>query len=167
MLCFTLCFTTALVACGGAQTAPECQEPDHLEVLLRPSAQLNPDREGHPRSVVVHVLQLDGEEALHGVTARSYWGGPQGEALGSGVLGDAEEAIAVPGRPALHRVELAPKATHVAILANFREPPPAWKTTLRLPTGRNPCDDDVPVMRAHVDLSENRVQGALRLLGRD
>lgn len=132
-------------ACSGAPPPPPAPVPacDRVETIrldFSAMPELNPDREGYPRSVVVRVYQLGSEEAFMRGGFDEVWQQPAQVAMPPAVAG-AEELTLIPGRAETRLLKRDPKATHLGFAAKFREhhPMSAWRASAALPTPKDPC----------------------------
>lgn len=136
-------------ACGGSKP-PKCEKSELLTVQFEPYPALNQDREGNPRSVVVRVFQLAGDESFRLATFEELWvtGGKAAEA----VVGGPDELTIIPGVRETRSLKRNPKATHIAMTANFREhhPESEWKASFELPNPNDPCREHAPQVAAIV-----------------
>jgi type VI secretion system VasD/TssJ family lipoprotein len=148
----------AATACGGS--GGQCLRSEAIALRLRPAAQLNLDREGFTRSVVVRVYQVDKDAAS---SFSALWS-DRAEQRASA------EWIAVPGRPVSRTLARDPKATRLVVAANFREhtSDSAWRAVVALPAPKDPCahDDNPPVARLEVDLADYRLRLRARQVAR-
>ena len=103
------------LACGGAPQLPPCDNAQAITLHVHPAKNLNPDRAGLPRSVVVRVYQLGDARAFTNIPFERVWAG-----AGEG-LPKPEQVIALPGRNQVHSLRRDPKAQYLAVAANFRE----------------------------------------------
>ncbi|HEX5660307.1 MAG TPA: type VI secretion system lipoprotein TssJ [Polyangiales bacterium] len=148
-----LALVCVLAACGGAPPPPPpapveapCDRVETIQLRLIPRAQLNPDREGYSRSVVARIYQLDGEAGIASLDFDSLWLQAAAAPPSSpSVLASPDELTLVPGREAVHELKRITKATHVAVVAKFREhhPTSGWRAVAALPMPTNACQ--VPV----------------------
>lgn len=142
----------AICTSFGCATSPKpvttaCTRAELVEVALTPHPQLNPDREGYPRSVIVRVYQLDGIDDFEAATYDELW---QAESPPEGASG-ATELILVPGAQEVRKIPRSEKATHLAVAAKFREHTGSgWRATRAIPPPLNACESPPP--RMHVDL---------------
>lgn len=129
-----------------------------LTVRLEPHTQLNPDREGYPRSVVVRMYQLEGADAFASAAFEDLWSGV-GKSNPSVVAGPDEFTL-IPGRRETRSVKRNPKTTHIGVTANFREyhPDSGWKAVLELPQAGNPCDENAPKLEILAELANYTLQ---------
>jgi type VI secretion system VasD/TssJ family lipoprotein len=124
-----------------------------MGLVLVADPQLNHDRDGYARSVVLRILQLDDTVAFEQADFESLW---QSGAVAGAVAGQ-DELTVVPGRKQTQQLKRSPKATHLGIAANFREHDDVagWKTLIKLPPPQDPCgsDDELVPFKLELDLA--------------
>jgi type VI secretion system protein VasD len=131
----------ALAACGGAKPRPQCDKQEKISLTFDTHPQLNHDRDGYSRSVVVRVYQLDDVVAFEQADFDSLWG----SSTVAGAVSGQDEITLVPGKSQKEQLKRSPKATHLAFAANFREHgEDGWKTLVQLPEAQDPCAEDAP-----------------------
>ena len=137
----------AATGCGGAQV-PRCDTSEDIALHVHPAKNLNPDRAGLPRSVVVRVYQLGDARAFSSSSFERLWAGA---AEG---LPTPEQLIALPGRNQDHALPRDPTARYLAIAANFRERDgdSGWRAVAPLPAAENRCEGWVGGHAAPIDL---------------
>jgi type VI secretion system VasD/TssJ family lipoprotein len=142
------CILALFVGHFGCASAPKplpaCDRTEMVELRLAPMPQLNPDREGYARSVVARIYVLESPDALAHVGFEDLWAqqaGAPAPALAA-VVGP-DELTLIPGRTETKVFKRPPKATHIAVVAKFREhhPDSGWRALAQLPTPRDPCQD--------------------------
>lgn len=134
------------VGCGGAPKPAVCDRVETVELQLVPRAQLNPDREGYSRSVVVRVYQLQSAEGLAAIDFDELWQQQAGApALALSAMSGPEEFTLIPGRTENKVLKRQPTATHLAVVAKFREyhPDSGWRVIAPLPTVGDPCQPPI------------------------
>lgn len=147
----------ALAGCGSAPPKP-CTKQEQFTLHLEPNPQLNQDREGYPRSVVVRIYQLEGAEAFGAATFEDLW---QATAKPHpSVLTGPDELTLIPGRREVRTIKRDPKATHIAMTANFREhhPESGWKGALELPQAQDACAENPPKVEVTAELANYTLQ---------
>ena len=134
VLALTLYPCLAAIGCGGAQL-PRCDTSEAIALHVHPAKNLNPDRAGLPRSVVVRVYQLGDARSFSSSSFERLWAGA---AEG---LPTPEQLIALPGRNQDHSLARDPAARYLAIAANFREREgdSGWRALAPLPAAENGC----------------------------
>jgi type VI secretion system protein VasD len=138
-----------LGACGGAQIG-RCDTAHAIALHVHPAKNLNPDRAGLPRSVVVRVYQLGDARSFSGSSFERLWAGA------SEGLPAAEQLIALPGRNQDHSLPRDPAARYLAVLANFREREgdSGWRALVRLPEAGDRCAADASGPPLELDLAD-------------
>lgn len=135
VLAHTFCVGLAAVGCGAAQL-PQCKGAEAITLHVHPANNLNPDRAGLPRSVVVRFYQLGDPRAFKDGSFDRVWpGGAEGASA-------PEELIALPGRNQAHTLRRDPAARYLAVAANFRERggDSHWRALVRLPDAQSSCE---------------------------
>jgi len=136
--------------CGMTQRPARCERSESIALNIRAATHLNPDRAGFPRSVVLRLYQLGDARAFETRSFESVWAQP-----GAAPQAHAEQLIAIPGREQAYALRRDPKATHLAVAANFREHRGAssWRARVRLPEPRDPCAPLPQERRAPIELT--------------
>jgi type VI secretion system VasD/TssJ family lipoprotein len=147
---FALC-VMALAGCAGSQTKGECPKKQLMSLTFDTHTELNHDRDGYSRSVVVRVYQLDDIAAFEQVGFDALWAG--GDLPGA--VAGPDELTLVPGRKQTESVPRRDKAAYLAIAANFREQDSdsSWKTLVQLPPPYDPCGDEEEVSPFKLSMS--------------
>ena len=148
------------LALGGCGSAPpkQCKKQDQITLHLEHHPQLNQDREGYPRSVVVRLYQLEGVDAFNAATFEDLW--QAGAKPHPSVLTGPDELTLIPGRREVRNIKRDPKATHFAMTANFREyhPESGWKDALELPQDQDTCVENPPKIEVTAELANFTIQ---------
>jgi type VI secretion system VasD/TssJ family lipoprotein len=141
-------------ACGGGKPKPTCDKAELVVVRIAPAPQLNPDREGYARSVVVRLYQLSSAEPFQAAAFEDLWSGATARPSDASVVAGPDELTLIPGRVETRTLKRNPSATQLGVTANFREhhPEGAWKGTLELPKSQDPCREDAPQHAAELTL---------------
>jgi type VI secretion system VasD/TssJ family lipoprotein len=121
-------------SCKGRNSAPPVRGAARVQLLVRTSDRANIGENGQSWPTLVTVYQLSGSAALEELDADAIK--EQGEAaLGEEFL-DKKEVTAFPKTLEAIEMQLKPKATHLLIVASFRQPlGTAWYATYTVPTG--------------------------------
>lgn len=147
-------------SCGGAKPPPpRCDKVEQVTLHFEPHPQLNQDREGYPRSVVVRLYQLDDSAPFAAATFEDLW--QTGAKPHPSVVTGPDELILIPGRREIRNIKRHPKATAIALTANFREhhPESAWKAALELPKAQeDPCAENAPKVEVTAELANYTLQ---------
>jgi type VI secretion system VasD/TssJ family lipoprotein len=127
--------TLAASSCASSQRT-SCDRDEQIALHVHPAKRLNPDRAGLPRSVVLRLYQLDDARRFTSRSFEQLWLDPAAQ---RGVALD--QVIAIPGRDQAHALRRDPKASFLAVAANFRERSgdSSWRALVRLPEPRDPC----------------------------
>jgi type VI secretion system protein VasD len=138
-----------LCACGGAKPRPQCDKQEKVRLIFDTNTQLNHDRDGFSRSVVVRLYQLDDVVAFEQSDFETLWG----SASVPGAVAGQDELTLVPGGPRAEELKRSPKATHLGLAANFREHEgDGWKALVQLPPPQDPCAEDAPPLALKLGL---------------
>lgn len=143
---------TGVLACASAPPPPPpCTLPEMVTVQLAPDPQLNPDREGHSRSVVVRLYQMEGDGPLAAIGYDELW--QPSAAPPRSVVAGPEEFTLIPGRVETRKLKRHEAASHVGVAAKFREHSErsAWRAIWQLPAASNACQNPGP--RVTVELA--------------
>ncbi len=128
---FTLTAVTVallLSACAGAP------KKESLGLSINATADVNPDSQGRPSPVILHILELNSVEQFNGL---DYVGLTQssGAALGPSLLGKKQE-ILQPGSSRELPLELNPETTVIGLVAGYRDIDNAiWRTSVPIIQG--------------------------------
>jgi type VI secretion system VasD/TssJ family lipoprotein len=138
VLARSLCACLFALACGGVPQPPEiphCENAGAITLHVHPAKNLNPDRAGLPRSVVVRVYQLGDARAFTSSPFDRVWAGA---AEG---LPKPEQVLALPGRDQVQSLRRDPNAQYLAVAANFREREGEsdGRALVRLPAAQKVC----------------------------
>jgi type VI secretion system VasD/TssJ family lipoprotein len=151
-----------LLGCGA--TAPECVRTERIAVQLAPQKQLNQDRDGYSRSLVLRLYQLDSAEQFRQIGFDQIWQNRDDGTPQEPVVASPEELTLVPGKRERRDIARAPEAAFFAVVANFREHEPGsgWQAIVPLPEPKNLCVRDVSTVAAHVTVELKDYGLALR-----
>jgi len=110
----TVAIAGLLSACAGA---PPKREP--LGMQVNASADVNPDMQGRPSPVILHILELNSTEQF---SRLDYMGltDPSGSALGTELLGK-NRLVLQPGESKAVPMELNPMTTAIGLVAGYRD----------------------------------------------
>lgn len=144
--------------CGSKKPPPPCNKTEQVTLHFEPHPQLNQDREGYPRSVVVRLYQLEESAPFAAATFEDLW--QPGAAPHPSVVAGPDELTLIPGRREIRNIKRHPKATAIAITANFREhhPDSGWKGALELPQAQDPCAENAPKNEVVAELANYTLQ---------
>lgn len=152
-------------SCKLGASTPPCEEPPRLQVLLRTSDRANVGENGQSWPTKVVVYQLSGTAALEELDAEVL--AEQGEAaLGEEFL-DKKELTAFPSTKENFEMQLKPKASHLLVVAQFRQPlGTAWYTTYTVPSGIKDAqcsavarDEDPPMPCVYLNVEGSELLG--------
>ena len=116
---------TTAAGCKKKNKGPTCNPDDEafetIRVVIQPDEMLNPDDEGEPLSVQLHVYQLKGDESVEIIDFDTVW-----EEGGEVAFGDdfisKEEITVYPGKDDVLELTPDPEAKFILAAAIFREP---------------------------------------------
>lgn len=136
---------------GGCASAP-CTQVETIAVRLQPRAQLNQDRDGYARSVVLRLYQLDAAEPFRAVDFDALWRTPDTAAPQKPVVAAPEQLTVIPGKREERTLARAPGAQFVAVVANFREHEAGagWRAIAPLPKPKHACAAKVAPVAARL-----------------
>jgi type VI secretion system VasD/TssJ family lipoprotein len=124
-----------IAGCASVPTPPvSCPKQESITLRVFPAPQMNQDREGFARSVVLRVYQLQDERGFRASSFDAIWTAPQSAAK-------QDEWIVLPGRSVARALPRDPSASHFAVAANFREHrgESGWRALVTLPTPNDSC----------------------------
>ena len=125
----TVTLLALLSACAGG---PPPREP--LGIQIAATADVNPDMEGRPSPVILHVMELNSTEQFNRL---DYMGltQPSGAALGAELLGK-NQVVLQPGESKSLPMELNPQTTVIGLVAGYRDiDNAAWRKTVPITQG--------------------------------
>jgi len=149
---------------GCGATAPACQRTERIAVQLHPQKQLNQDRDGYSRSLVLRLYQLDSAEQFRQIGFDQIWQSQNDGTPQKPVVAGPEELTLVPGKREQREVARKPEAKFFAVVANFREHEPGsgWQAIVPLPSPQDLCLRDVSTVAARVNVELKDYGLALR-----
>lgn len=125
----TVAMVGLLSACAGAP------KRENLGLQISATADVNPDMQGRPSPVILHVLELNSTEQFNRL---DYMGltQPSGSALGPELLGKSQ-VILQPGESKTLPLELNPMTTAIGLVAGYRDIDNAvWRKTVPITQGK-------------------------------
>lgn len=124
----TMC-VALLAGCAGTP------KPEKIGMQISATADVNPDLQGRPSPVILHVLELNSEEQFNRLDYISLTQ-PSGAALGQDLLGKTR-LILSPGDSKQLPLELHSQTTFIGLVAGFRDIDNAvWRTTIPVVQGK-------------------------------
>ena len=102
-----------LSACGGAP------KREALDMQLNATADVNPDMQGRPSPIILHILELGSTEQFNRLDYMSLTQ-PSGAALGADLLGK-NQLVLQPGDSKPLPMELNPMTTAIGLVAGYRD----------------------------------------------
>lgn len=140
----------ALSACASVP-APACTRSELIALKLAPRTQLNEDREGYPRSVVLRVYQLAQRGPFERARFDEHWSSTDRRGERVAALA-SEELTVIPGKRETRAIARKPEAAYLAVVGKFREHQGAgdWRASIALPPARNACINHARPVAKHV-----------------
>jgi len=118
-----------LSACAGAP------KRENLGLQISATADVNPDMQGRPSPIILHVMELNSTEQFNRL---DYMGltQPSGAALGAELLGK-NQVVMQPGDSKTLPLELNPMTTAIGLVAGYRDIDNAvWRKTIPITQGK-------------------------------
>ena len=118
-----------LSACAGAP------KRENLGLQISATADVNPDMQGRPSPIILHVMELNSTEQFNRL---DYMGltQPSGAALGAELLGK-NQVVLQPGESKTLPMELNPMTTAIGLVAGYRDiDNAAWRKTIPITQGK-------------------------------
>jgi type VI secretion system protein VasD len=117
-----------LSACAGAP------KREKLDIQLSATADVNPDMQGRPSPIILHILELSSTEQFDGLDYMSLTQ-PSGAALGVNLL-SKNQVVLQPGANQALPMELNPMTTAIGFIAGYRDiDNAAWRTSVPVTQG--------------------------------
>ena len=110
-----LIISAALVSCGG----PQVTEIHSLQIRMNAAAEVNPDLDGRPSPIILHILELTGIDQFN---RADYFALTRDDAasLGGDVL-HKTEVILTPGASKQTELELNVRTSYLGFVAGYRD----------------------------------------------
>jgi type VI secretion system protein VasD len=118
-----------LSACAGGPPAR-----DNLDIQIMATADVNPDMQGRPSPIILHVLELSSTEQFNRL---DYMGltQPSGAGLGGDLLGK-NQMVLQPGEAKSLPMELNPQTSSIGLVAGYRDIDNAtWRKVIPITQG--------------------------------
>lgn len=117
-----------LSSCGGAP------KRENVGLQISATADVNPDLQGRPSPIILHVLELNSEEQFNRLDYMSLTQS-SGAALGPDLLGKTQLVLS-PGDNRQMPLELNPQTTFIGLVAGYRDIDNAsWRTSIPITQG--------------------------------
>jgi len=117
-----------LSSCGGAP------KRESVGLQISATADVNPDLQGRPSPIILHVLELNSEEQFNRLDYMSLTQS-SGAALGPDLLGKTRLVLS-PGDKRQLPLELNPQTTFIGLVAGYRDiDNAAWRTSVSVIQG--------------------------------
>ena len=125
----TIAMAGLLSACAGGPPKPEA-----LNIQVSATADVNPDMQGRPSPIILHVMELKSGEQFNRL---DYMGltQPAGTVLGPELLGK-NQVILQPGESKALPMELNAQTTSIGLVAGYRDiDNAAWRRVIPITQG--------------------------------
>jgi type VI secretion system protein VasD len=117
-----------LSACAGAP------KRENVDMQISATVDVNPDMQGRPSPVILHILELNSTEQFNRLDYMSLTQ-PSGAALGPDLLGK-NQLVLQPGESKALPMELNPLTTAIGLVAGYRDIDNAvWRTSVAITQG--------------------------------
>ena len=131
LLIISILMATTLVLLSGCGGAPK---RENIGLQLSATADVNPDLQGRPSPIILHVLELNSEEQFNRLDYASLTQS-SGAALGPDLLGKTRLVLS-PGDKQQLPLELNPQTTFIGLVAGYRDIDNAtWRTSAPISQG--------------------------------
>jgi type VI secretion system protein VasD len=118
-----------LSACAGAPPKRE-----NLDLQVMAAADVNPDMQGRPSPIILHILELNSTEQFNRLDYMALTQ-PSGAALGPDLLGK-NQVVMQPGETKALPTELNPLTTAIGLVAGYRDIDNAvWRKSIAVTQG--------------------------------
>jgi type VI secretion system protein VasD len=116
-------------ACAGGPPKREA-----LDMQITATAEVNPDMQGRPSPVILHIMELKSTEQFNRLDYMSLTQ-PSGAALGAELLGK-NQTVMQPGETKALPTELNPMTTAIGLVAGYRDIDNAtWRKVIPITQG--------------------------------
>ena len=125
----TIAMLGLLSACAGGPPPREA-----LDMQINATADVNPDMQGRPSPVILHIIELSSTEQFNRL---DYMGltQPSGAGLGADLLGK-NQMVLQPGETKSLPMELNPQTTAIGLVAGYRDiDNAAWRKVIPVTQG--------------------------------
>jgi len=117
-----------LSSCAGAP------KRENLDMKVNATADVNPDMQGRPSPIILHIMELNSTEQFNRLDYMSLTQ-PSGAALGSELLGK-NQMVLQPGETKALPMELNPMTTAIGLVAGYRDiDNAAWRKSIPITQG--------------------------------
>jgi len=124
----TVAIILLLSACAGAP------KRENMDMQISATADVNPDMQGRPSPIILHILELNSTEQFNRLDYMSLTQ-PSGAALGPDLLGKTQLVIQ-PGASQELPMELNPLTTAIGLVAGYRDiDNAAWRKSISITQG--------------------------------
>ncbi len=131
LMMISILMVTTMILFSGCGGAPKREE---VGLQISATADVNPDLQGRPSPIILHVLELNSEEQFNRLDYVSLTQS-SGAALGPDLLGKTR-LILSPGDSRQLPLELNPQTTFIGLVAGYRDiDNAAWRTSIPIAQG--------------------------------
>ena len=131
LMMISILMATTMILFSGCGGAPKREE---VGLQISATADVNPDLQGRPSPIILHVLELNSEEQFNRLDYVSLTQS-SGAALGPDLLGKTR-LILSPGDSRQLPLELNPQTTFIGLVAGYRDiDNAAWRTSIPISQG--------------------------------
>jgi type VI secretion system protein VasD len=126
--------TVSMVGLLGACAADPPPKPDPLGIQITATADVNPDMQGRPSPIILHIMELSSTEQF---SRLDYMGltQPSGAGLGPDLL-VKNQMVLQPGESKTLSMDLNPMTTAIGFVAGYRDiDNAAWRKTVPVAIG--------------------------------
>ena len=118
-----------LISCAGGPPKRE-----DIDMQINATADVNPDMQGRPSPIILHILELNSTEQFNRLDYMSLTQ-PSGAAMGAELLGK-NQVILQPGESKALPMELNPQTTAIGLVAGYRDiDNAAWRKSIPISQG--------------------------------
>ena len=131
LMMISILMATTMILFSGCGGAPKREE---VGLQISATADVNPDLQGRPSPIILHVLELNSEEQFNRLDYVSLTQS-SGAALGPDLLGKTR-LILSPGDSRQLPLELNPQTTFIGLVAGYRDiDNAAWRISIPISQG--------------------------------
>lgn len=128
-LLITALLCLLLAACAGAP------KKEKLGLTIQATADVNPDRQGRPSPVTLHILELTSAEQFNSLDYLTLTN-PSSGALAADVA-SRKQVVLAPGGSQTMALEIEPTATAIGLVAGYRDIDNAnWRSVVAVSPGK-------------------------------
>lgn len=160
-VCAMLLLTLPLTGCAKKI----CARAETIAVRIHPSEQLNPDRDGYSRSLVVRVYQMASADRFRQMQFEEIWRSTDEGDRSKGEARPSTELTVLPSKREERVITRVPEAKFLGIVANFREHEPgsAWRSVITLPNPHPLCPTNLHDKAKAYHVAESKLGARYRV----